>query len=91
MKTRKYDIANYLDSASDIKEGLKVALEEQDWNFFEAIIRAVPKSKAVKHTKENGNHMDLTKEIQPGEELSFKQVLSILHSIGLTLQVSEKR
>lgn len=87
MKTRKFDVANYLDT-EELREGyLEAVAEDGSQEELLSAINDIARARGMTKTaKEAGiTREGLYKALSPDGNPAFSTVWNILHSIGYTL------
>ncbi|MDD5789452.1 MAG: putative addiction module antidote protein [Spirochaetia bacterium] len=87
MKTRKFDVANYLDT-EELREGyLEAVAEDGTQEELLSAINDIARARGMTKTaKEAGiTREGLYKALSPDGNPAFSTVWNILHSIGYTL------
>jgi probable addiction module antidote protein len=85
-------MAEGIDTKEDVAAHLTVALEENDIDFFVAVIRALPRSKGMATlARELGvTREGLYKSLAPDGNPYFATVIKLLNNLGFRLRVEQK-
>ena len=89
MKTRKFDAAEYLETPEDVALFINAALEDGDPVVVKHAIGTAARSKGMTAIAEeaNLNRTSLYRAFEDDGNPLFFNVLKVLSSMGLTLQV----
>lgn len=90
MKTRRFDEANYIETADDVVAYLDVVLEENDLAALYEAIGTVARSKGMTEiSRRTGlSRESLYKALREDGNPSFATVCKVLAACGLKLQVA---
>jgi len=89
LKLRKLDLSEYLDSEKVIAEFLTAALEDPNPEAFVSAIGHVAKARGMTSVAEKTGlgRESLYKAFAPGAKPRYENVIKILQSLGVKLQV----
>jgi probable addiction module antidote protein len=92
METTKWDLAEGIDTKEDVVAHLTVAIEENDIDFFFAVIRALSRSKGMSAlARELGvSREGLYNSLAPDGNPNFATVIKLLNTLGFRLRVEQK-
>jgi probable addiction module antidote protein len=92
MESSKWDLAEGISTKEDFAAHLTVAIEENDIEFFFAIIRALPRSKGMAAlARELGvSREGLYTSLAPDGNPNFATVSKLLITLGFRLRVEQK-
>lgn len=90
MKTRNFDIVNYLDSEEAIQEYINQILEDGDFEELSAALNNVIRARGISKIAEKTGlgRESLYKTFSPGTCPRFDTVMKVLHALDLDLKVS---
>jgi len=90
LKTKKFDVLNYLKTEKDIEEYLNVALEEGDYKFLPAALADIARARKVMTNtakavgvSRTSLYQSLSKEGKP----AFETVAKVAQSLGYRLSL----
>ena len=89
LKTKKYDVADYLDSDEMIVEYLCAALEDENPDVFLAAVSDVARARgmtAISNRTGLGRE-SLYKALAPGAKPRYETIVKVLHGLGVRLTV----
>jgi len=89
MKTKLFDVSQYLDSPEAIQEYLEIMLEENGIEGFLRALGHVAKAKGMTAIAENANvgRESLYKSLAETGKPRFDTIYSVVESLGLKLSV----
>jgi probable addiction module antidote protein len=94
MKTRKFDVQEYLTTEKDIQEYLDVVLEEGDYEFLPVALADIAKARKAmaKAAKAAGvTRSNLYQSLSESGHPAFETVAKVAESLGFRLRIEPVR
>ena len=88
LKTRKFDIIDYLKTEEDIKEYLEVVLEEKDYNFIPVALADIARARKVMSSAAKAagvTRTNLYQSLSIEGRPAFETVAKVAQSLGYRL------
>jgi probable addiction module antidote protein len=93
LKTRKFEVLDYLKTEKDIEEYLNVVLEEGDYKFLPVALADIARARKAMTSAANAagvSRTNLYQSLSEDGHPAFETIAKVLDNLGFQLSVKQK-